>query len=66
MKMARCIIELERIYGIRNGGDRGNQYKEPDSHNVNLPKTQKDFATEFSLNFNHLQTLIYQRIRHIL
>ncbi|ERI90963.1 hypothetical protein HMPREF1982_03525 [Clostridiales bacterium oral taxon 876 str. F0540] len=22
MKMARCIVELERIYGIKHGGDR--------------------------------------------
>lgn len=41
--MARCIQELERIYGIRNGGDRGNQYikKEADSNNLSLP-TQTD------------------------
>jgi len=34
--MARCIQELERIYGIRNGGDR-----KSDSNYLSL-KTQTD------------------------
>ena len=30
VKLGRCIKELERIYGIQNGGNRGNQYKVAD------------------------------------
>ena len=41
MKMAKCIVELERIYGIKNGGDR-----KSDRYNVNLVKTQKDLAEQ--------------------
>lgn len=31
IKLGRCIKELERIYGIQNGGYRGNQYQEAKS-----------------------------------
>ena len=47
MKMARCIVELERIYGIRQGssGDGSNQYtKSVESDNLAQQKKQsKDF-----------------------
>lgn len=48
MKMAKCIVELERIYGIRNGGDR-----KSDEYNVNL-KTQKDLAEQINLTQQQL------------
>lgn len=54
MKMARCIIELERIKGIQNGGDRGNQYKVADKNNFNLP-SQKKLATELQISQQQLQ-----------
>lgn len=56
LKMARCIQELERIYGIRNGGDRGNQYikKEADSNNLSLA-TQTDLAKELNMSMQQLQ-----------
>lgn len=41
MKMARCIQELERIYGIKRGGDHGNQFTEAKPHNPNLPTQDK-------------------------
>lgn len=54
MKLGRCIKELERIYGIKNGGDRGNQYKEADSNNYNLP-TQSELAERLGISISSLQ-----------
>lgn len=44
VKLGRCIAELERIYGIKNGGDR-----KSDGHNVQL-KTQDDLAKELEMS----------------
>lgn len=63
IKFAKCIVELERLYGIKNGGDRGNQYKEADKNNSPLA-TQKQLAEQFSIdesqlrNYKKLLTLI--------
>ena len=54
MKLARCIAELERIEGIRNGGDR-----KTDGHNVNL-KTQSDLAEQ--LKMSQKQLIRYKRL----
>lgn len=54
MKMARCIIELERIKGIKNGGDRGNQYTFlADEHNDDVP-TQSDLANQLGITQQQL------------
>lgn len=66
MKLARCIVELERIYEIEHGGDRGNQHsrKEAKSNNFTLAKTQEDIAQELGItkqqlhNYKKLLTLI--------
>lgn len=50
VKMGRCLKELERIEGIRNGGNRGNQYTVADGHNVQLAKTQDDLAQELGMS----------------
>lgn len=50
VKLGRCIAELERIYGIKNGGDHGNQYTKADGHNVQLAKTQDDLAKELEMS----------------
>lgn len=50
VKLGRCIAELERIYGIKNGGDHGNQYTKADGHNVKLAKTQDDLAKELEMS----------------
>ncbi|NLJ65729.1 MAG: hypothetical protein GX340_00285 [Clostridiales bacterium] len=58
-------MELERIYGITNGGNRGNQYNKKEAHwnNSNLP-TQKDLADQIGIdqsqliNYKKLTTLI--------
>lgn len=50
MKMAKCIMELERIYGIGHGGNRNSS-----EHNVNLPKpTQKDLAENMGITQQQL------------
>lgn len=49
MKMARCIMELERIKGIQNGGDR-----KSDKDNLNLI-TQKGLAEELRISQQQLQ-----------
>ncbi|MDQ0496902.1 hypothetical protein [Paenibacillus brasilensis] len=59
-------MELERIYRIEHGGDRGNQYvsKEAKSNNFTLAKTQEDIAQELGItkqqlhNYKKLLTLI--------
>lgn len=60
--MAKCIMELERIYGIQKGGNRGNQYL-PNPNNSDLP-TQSDLANQLNVdqdtitNYKKLTTLI--------
>lgn len=44
VKLGRCIAELERLYGIRNGGDR-----KSDGHNVQA-KTQDELANELEMS----------------
>ena len=59
MKMARCIVELERMYGIRNGGDRKSE-----SNNFTPMKSQTDLAVDIGMskqqlaNFKKLHRLI--------
>lgn len=48
IKLAKCIVELERIEGIRNGGDR-----KSDLHNDNL-KTQSNLAEELKISQSQL------------
>lgn len=43
VKLGRCIKELERIYGIKHGGDRAS------GHNVNL-KNQDDLSSELEMS----------------
>lgn len=47
VKMGRCIEELERIEGIRNGGDRKSE-----AHNALLIKTQSDLADEIGISID--------------
>ena len=49
MKMAKCIVELEKIYGINHGGDRKSSL-----NNSNLIKTQKEFAHELGMDQSQL------------
>ncbi|WP_205606043.1 hypothetical protein ACFLKA_09210 [Clostridium caseinilyticum] len=63
MKMAKCIKELERIYGIKNGGDRGNQYKVAEPNNSDVPKTQKQLADQMGINQDTL--LNYKKLMNL-
>ena len=46
VKLGRCIVELERIYGIKNGN---NQHTESLSHNEK-PTTQNDLAKQLDIS----------------
>ena len=49
VKFGRCIAELERIYGIKNGGDRK-------SDGTKFPlKTQEDLAEELDMSAKQLR-----------
>ena len=55
VKLGRCIKELERIYGIQNGGDR-----KSNTNNFNLkysyaPQTEKEFADRLGITQQTLQ-----------
>ena len=45
----RCQMELERIYGVKQGGDHGNQYAEAKPNNSGLAKSQEDLASELGI-----------------
>ena len=54
-KVGKRIKELERLYGIQNGGDRGNQYKVAEPNNSALAKSQSDLATQMGISVDTLQ-----------
>ena len=54
IKLGRCIKELERIYGIQNGGNRGNQYQEAEPKLSDVP-TQEDLAEIIGISVDTLQ-----------
>lgn len=77
MKMAKCIMELERIYGIRHGGDRkscgnkkgefrGNQYiKKANIDNTDkIIRTQSDLADRIGVCQRQLQD--YKRLNNLI
>lgn len=50
-KQGRRYRELERLYGIRNGGDRGNQYRVADPQTAEVPKiTQAELAAKHGVS----------------
>ena len=55
MKMAKCIQELERIKGIRKGGNGNNQYMEKED-NPPLAK-QEQLASELGISKKYLQEM---------
>lgn len=58
VKLGRCIVELERIYGIKNGGDRKSQ-------ETKLPlKSQSDIAEE--LNMSKVQLRKYKSLTDLI
>lgn len=57
MKMARCIGELERIYGIRKGSSNMKGLNIGEGNNSSHNKTQKDLANELGLDTKQLRNL---------
>lgn len=56
MKMAKCIMELERIYGIRQGSANGKgDNRIGEQNNSADQKTQKDLAEQMGLKEDMLQ-----------
>lgn len=43
------------MYGIRNGGDRGNQYKMAEPNYSVLAKSQSDLAAQMGISVDTLQ-----------
>nr|WP_259544961.1 hypothetical protein [Heyndrickxia oleronia] len=60
MKMARCIVELERIYGIR----QGSAFKKAESDNLTQLKTQSNFASELGISKQQLQD--YKKLNQLI
>ena len=54
-KVGKRIKELERIYGIQQGGNHGNQYTEAKPNNSNLPKSQSNLAKQMGISVDTLQ-----------
>ncbi|WP_368273450.1 ParB/RepB/Spo0J family partition protein [Enterocloster bolteae] len=53
-KVGKRIKELERIYGIHNGGNRGNQYVEAEP-SYSVLATQSDIASQMGISVDTLQ-----------
>ncbi|CAG7839925.1 hypothetical protein CLOHAE12215_01341 [Clostridium haemolyticum] len=67
MKMARCIRELERIYGVRQGSasDGSNQYiKRADRNNFVEQKSQDDLAKQIGIDQRQLQN--YKKLNELI
>lgn len=64
VKIGRMIKELERLYEISNGGNRGNQYILPEPNNSDVPKTQEDIAKEMGISVDTLNN--YKRLTEMI
>lgn len=53
VKFGRCLMELERIYGIQRGGDRKSE--EGSKPNNSALKSQEDLAAELGISKDSLQ-----------
>ena len=63
-KVGLRIKELERLYGIQNGGDRGNQYKEADPKISELANSQTDLASQMGISVDTLNN--YKRLTEMI
>lgn len=57
IKLAKCIVELERIEGIKHGN---NQHTERTSHNANSNVTQAELAEKLKISQSQLSR--YKRL----
>lgn len=62
MKMAKCIIELERIYEIRQGS--AGKVTILESDNFTLNKIQKDFAKQLGISKQQLSD--YKKLTNLI
>lgn len=62
MKMARCITELERIYGIRKGS--AGKVSSLESDNLTPNKTQSDLANQLSISKQQLSD--YKKLNNLI
>ena len=53
-KVGKRIKELERLYGIQNGGNRGNQYTVAEPNSSELAKSQSDLAAQMGISVDTL------------
>lgn len=61
IKLAKCIVALEEIEGIKKGGNHGNQYTVANGNNFSLPnKTQSDIAEQLKMSEKQLRN--YKRL----
>ena len=63
VKIGRRIRALERFYGIRNGGKRGNQYTLPEQNNFALAK-QSELAKNFAMTNQTLRN--YKKLTELI
>ena len=63
IKLGRCIKELERIYGIKQGGHGSNQYVQ-NSNNFKSAKTQEDLAKELGITVQSINN--YKKLTEII
>lgn len=60
MKLGRCIKELERIYGIKHGGNHSNQ-----SENISsCDKKQNELADELGIDVRTMQN--YKKLTELI
>ena len=63
IKLGRCIKELERIYGIQNGGNRGNQYQMAEPKLSDVP-TQEYLADMIGISVDTLNN--YKKLTELI
>ena len=64
MKMCKCIKELERIYGIKHGGNGSNQYLKVLNPNNSVLATQEDLAKELGISQDTLTN--YKKLNNLI
>lgn len=62
-KTGKRIKELERLYGIQNGGNRGNQYVEAEPNN-SVVATQEQLANQMGISVDTLNN--YKKLTELI
>lgn len=64
MKLGRCIKELERIYGIKQGNNQRTSNNFKASNNFKSSKTQEDLAKELGITVQSINN--YKKLTEII